>query len=368
MRVLVLGAGLIGLSVADELLRRGHRVTVVDPAPGQGTSYAAAGMLSPGSEVWHGEAEILRLGLRSLALWPSYAERLGVSLHCTGTLLVGQDRGDLQQVERQAELLAGLGDRPRMLTGPQARAAEPTLGPRVVGGALLPEDHSVDPREVLAALLDRVGRPAKWLSGRPERRTSRRTSCDVAAAATGTQDVSKVGKYDATVVATGATLPEPWRHLVRGVRGEILRGHTDDPPKRTVRAWVHGQPVYVVPRPGGDLVIGATNEEHDVPPEVTFGGVFTLVEAARALLPGLDRATFTEALARDRPATSDNLPLLGPAPDRDDVVLAAGFFRHGVLLAPLAARLVADHLESGSVEPLLDPGRFTRSTTEGARC
>lgn len=385
MRVQVLGAGIIGLSVADELIRRGHEVALVDPSPGTGASRAAAGMLSPSSEVWHGEDEILRLGVRSLALWPTYAARLGVPLHRTGTLLVGQDRGDLQQVERQADLLAGLGARPDLLTGREARGLEPTLGSRVAGGMLLPEDDSVDPRRVVAALLHRVGRPARWLPGRPGRRTSDATSCEVAAGTTGAQDVPRdvlrggrrgdrdagrpgAAECDVTVVATGASLPEPWTHLVRGIRGEILRGHSDDPPARTVRGWVHGQPVYVVPRPGGDIVVGATSEEHDTDSAVTLGGIFTLLEAARTLLPGLDRAAFSEAIARDRPATPDNLPLVGPAPGRDDVVLAGGFFRHGVLLAPLAAQLVADHLEHGHTEPALDPRRLNPSTTEGAAC
>lgn len=366
MRVQVLGAGIIGLSTAGELMARGHAVDVVDPAPGSGASFAAAGMLSPSSEVWHTDRDLLGLGLRSLALWPAYADRLGVHLHRTGTLLLGHDRGDLQQVERQAALLASCGAGPELLSGREVRRLEPTLSPRVAGGVLLPEDHSVDPREVVAALLARVGRPAPGPPGRAGCRTSGETSCGEVAAALGVRDVPATGAYDVTVVATGSRLPEPWTHLVRGVRGEILRGHMDDPPSRTLRGWVHGQPVYVVPRREGGIVVGATSEEHDTGPEVTFGGLFTLVEAARALLPGLDRARFGEATARDRPGTPDNLPLVGPAPGREDVVLAAGLFRHGVLLAPLVAQLVADHVETGVVDPALDPRRFTPQQPAGA--
>jgi glycine oxidase len=113
-----------------------------------------------------------------------------------------------------------------------------------------------------------------------------------------------------------------------------------------------------VPRAGGEVVVGATQEEHDAPPVVTAGGVARLLDAARRLLPGLDRAELREATARDRPGTPDNLPLVGPGAGPGEV-LAAGHFRHGVLLAPLTARLVADHLESGYVEPSLDPRRFT---------
>jgi glycine oxidase len=332
MRIRVLGAGIVGLSVADELLRRGHEVDVVDPAPASGASRAAAGMLSPAGEVWHGEPELFDLGGRSLALWPEYAARLDVSLHETGTLLVGVDAGDLQQVERRVDLLDRHGVVVRRLGGREVRAAEPRLTARAAGGALLPGDHSVDPRAVLRALLDRL---PVLPSAPPD-------------------------GVDVTVIATGAGLPEPFTALVRPVRGEILRAHTPDPPGLTVRAEVHGEPVYVVPRPSGEVVIGATSEEHDGEPRPTVGGVARLLWAARELMPGLETAELVETLARDRPGTRDNRPLVGPS-GRDGVVLAAGHFRHGVLLAPLTAALVADHLENGRIEPALDPRRFERS-------
>lgn len=331
MRITVLGAGVVGLAVADELLRRGHAVQVVDPTPGSGASHAAAGMLSPSAEVWHGEDDVLRLGLASLELWPALAARLGVPLGANGTLLVGCDAGDLQQVERQLTLLAGRGHAVDLLDRRAVAALDPSIG-RVAGGALLADDRSVDPRAVVRALLARV---------------------PVVPAAPAVADV--------TVIATGSRLPAPYTSLVRGVRGEVLRLRSADPPTRTVRGWVRGEPAYVVPRPGAgavEVVVGATSEEHDDPPIVTGGGVLRLLAAARELWPALDRAELVEATARDRPGTPDNLPLIGPTGD-DGVVLAAGLYRHGVLLAPLTARLVADHLETGAVDPAVDPRRFT---------
>lgn len=333
MRVRILGAGIIGLSCADELARRGHRVEVVDPDPARGASYAAAGMLSPCAEVWHGEEALLDLGRRSLALWPGYAARLGTRLHTAGTLVVGSDHGDLQHVERQCRLLSDRGVDVAVLGRRDLRRREPMLGPRVAGGAWLRDDHSVDPRGVLAALLTR----ARLV-------TEASAPCDV------------------TVVATGARLPAPFGHLVRGVRGEIVRARSETLPDHTVRGWVHGEPVYVVPRTSGEVVIGATTEEHDSRPVATIGGVARLLQAARELVPGLDVAELTEAIARDRPGTADNLPLVGPS-GQDGVLLAAGHFRHGVLLAPLTAHLVAEHLETGHVEPALDPRRLARDGT-----
>lgn len=328
MRVRILGAGIVGLSVADELIRRGHEVAVVDPAPGSGASYAAAGMLSPAGEAWYGEEDLTRLCLSSLALWPDFAARLGVPVHTRGTLLVGLDAGDVQQVERQLSVLDLAGVSYERLVRRELLAREPGLG-RVAGGAFLAEDHSVDPRAVVAALLARV-------ADRVE-----------------TNPVA-----DVTVIATGANLAAPYSSLIRPVRGDVVRVRTQEPVERTVRAWAHGEQIYVVPRIDSDeVVIGATAEERDGPLLPTVEGVWRLLDSARRVVPALDRASVVEVTSRDRPGTADNLPLVG-ATHEPGVVLAAGAYRNGVLLAPLIAQLVADHIETGSVEPAVDPRRF----------
>lgn len=332
MRVHVLGAGIVGLACAAELVSRGHDVTVIDRAPGSGASHAAAGMLSPAGEAWHGESALHALCVASARWWPSYAAKLAVPLHDTGTLLVGIDAGDRQEVERQAALLASHGEDVEVLDGRQARALEPALG-RVTAAAVLAQDRAVDPRAVVASLLASLGpRVVAHAPAEPP---------------------------DATVFATGARLPAPYAHLVRGVRGEILRLGGDVGLGRVVRGWVRGEPVYVVPRPGGEIVVGATSEEHDGPPVVTAGGVRRLLAAATELVPGLDRAELREALARDRPGTPDNRPLVGPT-GGPGVFLAAGHFRHGVLLAPLTARLLADAVDGAAPDPALDPRRFSQ--------
>lgn len=330
MRTRILGAGIVGLAVADELIRRGHDVVVVDPSPGSGASYAAAGMLSPAGEAWYGEESLTRLCLSSLALWPDFASRLGVPVHTRGTLLAGVDAGDVQQVERQLAVLDLAGVSYERLGRRELLAHEPGLG-RVAGGAFLAEDHSVDPRAVVAALLARVG--------------------DRVAAQDG-------DAADLTVIATGAQLPAPYSSLIRPVRGDVVRLRTAERVERTVRAWVHGEQVYVVPRTDNDeVVIGATSEERDGPLLPTVEGVWRLLDSARRVVPALDRASVVEVTSRDRPGTADNLPLVGPTQE-PGVVLAAGAYRNGVLLAPLIARLVADHIETGSVEPAVDPRRF----------
>ena len=329
MRVHVLGAGIVGLACADELVVRGHDVAVVDRAPGSGASAVAAGMLSPAGEAWHGEPDVHRLGVASASLWPDYAARLDVRLHDRGTLLVGHDADDARDVEQQAEVLAALDVDVDLLGTDGLRKLEPGLG-RVVRGFRV-ADRAVDAQSVVGALRARLGHRV------------------VAA----TPDATP----DAVVVATGARLPAPWTSLVRGVGGEVVRLRTADAPRHVVRGWAAGEPVYVVPRPGGEVVVGATVEEHDTAAVPLVGNVVRLLHAARTLLPGLERAEVVACEARDRPATPDHRPLVGPTHD-PRTWLAAGHFRHGVLLAPLTARLLADALEGVPPDPALDPRRL----------
>jgi glycine oxidase len=126
MKITIRGAGIIGLSCADELVRRGHTVTVVDPAPGSGASHAAAGMLAPSAEVWWSEAALLELGLGSLEPWPVFASRMAVTLTTNGTILAARAHGGRQQVERQLGLLSEHG-RPAGLLARTALTMAPCI-------------------------------------------------------------------------------------------------------------------------------------------------------------------------------------------------------------------------------------------------
>jgi glycine oxidase len=361
LRIAVIGAGIIGLACAEELLRGGHDVRVFDPDPARGATYAAAGMLAPGGEAWFGEQDLLRLGLESLDRWRDYAARLGVDYRDTGTVLVGGDRGDLDRLLSGTDLLVAHGVEVRPLGRSELRELEPTLGSRVVGGALLPGDHSVDPRAVAGELLRRVGPALVRDTARPR---PGETCTGVVTGAGASYDA------DAVVVATGHRLDArvPQGGLVRPVRGEILRVRTTDPPTRTVRALVDGVPVYLVPRAHGEVVIGATSEEHPgrTPDAPRLRGVAQLIEAARRVVPTLEDAELLEVTARDRPGSPDNGPLIGPT-GVPGLLVASGHFRGGVLLAPLTAEVVRAHVEGRAVTgaaAAFTPDRFRTHVPE----
>ena len=287
------------------------------------------------------------------------------------------------------------------LTLRAARTLEPALSPRLSAAFRIPDDHQVDPRRLVAGLLaalvapelpdlpelpEPAGLPAAR-DGGPTRlvhdlATGLRRNAE--GAATGVR-LAGGGMVSATwtVLAPGAGLgeleglPEDWHPPLRPVHGDILRARVPaGAPEllgRTVRGLVHGVPVYLVPRADGTVVIGATSREDDLTGP-SAGGVFRLLRDAQALVPGVADLELVEVLARARPGTPDDIPYLGRVRDPDGspvpgLVVSTGYFRHGVLLAPLAARLAAQLVAGGTgADPAADaehlattdPHRFDR--------
>ena len=376
--VAVIGAGVVGLAVAWQLRLNGLKVAVVDPSPGGGASRAAAGMLAPAAEFQHRQEALQPLMRASAAEYPGFVaavEAAGgrrVGYRAGGTLICAADAAD-------RDTLAGLhrnhlaSGEVEQLTLRAARRLEPVLSPRLAGALLAPADHQVDPRVLAAGLLAALAAPdaGAWTRAAdagPARLLRHRAAAllqDGAGSVTGVllEDGSRLPAA-ATVLATGtgpappllpaAGIPDtdrPQLQLppVRPVHGDILRLRTPERAPalltRTVRGLVQGRPVYLVPRADGTVVLGATMRE-DGMAGVSSGGVFALLRDAQALVPAVADLELLEVMARARPGTPDDLPLLGPLQTRDGaevpgLVLAGGFFRHGILLAPLAARLAA---------------------------
>lgn len=349
-RVFIAGGGVIGLSIAWRAAQRGFEVTVADPAPGTGSSHAAAGMLTPVSEAAYTEKELFTLGAASLQRYPDFAAELTAAtglptgFGVTGTLQVGYDRDDLAVIDELRVLQDSLGVPGQRLTGRECRRLEPMLDPSVCGGLLVAADGSIDPRRLVLALLAAAETAGVRVIRQPVTRIEGRT----ARFGDGT-----VAEADWVVLAAGWNtvhiegLPPSAVPPVRPVKGQIVRLRAPAGfLSRSVRGVVRGSAVYLVPRPDGELVVGATQEELGVDTRVTAGGLWELLRDARTLVPGITELEFTEAVARLRPGTPDNGPVLGPCA-ADGLVLATGHFRNGVLLTPITADVIVDYLQTG---------------------
>jgi glycine oxidase len=346
VKVGIVGGGIVGLSVAWELARRGEQVTVYDRDPARGAGLVAAGMLAPVAEANFGEEALQELMLESMRRWPGFAAELSAATglplgyRTEGTLLVALTEDDLTEVRRQIDSYRRVGTAVEPLAGRRLRELEPMLSPRVRGGARAAGDHQVDPRLLLAAL-----RSPRLPIGRVER--------DVA-------DPSSL-RDDVIIVANGCGMAAVTGLPVRPVKGQMVRLRGPEPLLRhVVRGVALGRHVYLVPRADGELVVGATEEERGADTTVTAGGVLDLLRPAADLLPGVAELALTETLAGLRPGTPDNAPVIGHL--RDNVFVAGGHYRHGVLLAPVTAHAVADLVTRGSTDVDLSSygaGRFT---------
>ncbi|WP_112240407.1 glycine oxidase ThiO [Kribbella monticola] len=369
--VVVIGGGLIGLAIAWRLAADGIQVTVCDPTPGSQTSAVAAGMLAPVTEVEYGEDELLALNLASVAAWPGFAAELEeltgrpAGLNRTGTLSVAYDTDDVAALRRLADYQRRLGLEVEELTGREVRKREPLLAAGVSGGVWVAGDHSVDNRRTVAALL----RATELTGVRFERQqVSRVLTAGTTAVGVELADGSTIRSAQ-LIAATGPWsaqlqgIPEELRPPVRPVKGEILRLRVPEAYRpalhHTVRATARGFSVYLVPRPGGELVVGATTTELGYDTRVLAGGVFSLLRDARMVLPITDELELVETVAGLRPATPDNAPILG-ASGLDGLLWATGHYRNGVLLTPITAQVIAETVRTGQIPDLAAPFAIDR--------
>jgi glycine oxidase len=355
--VAVVGGGIIGLAVAWRTRRCGLSVAVLERGAigGECASGVAAGMLAPVSEVEFGEAgrHVLELGLRSARRWPAFAAELEeaagveVGLRQTGTLVVARDEDEARGLERQLALRESLGLRATRLRASAARELEPALAPTARLALQAPDDHSVDPRLVLAAL-----RRACELEGVEVREHAHVATVELDGPEGRVTGVTLVdGERVATeqiVLAAGAWtggiagLPQHARVPVRPVKGQILRLR-DPAGVGLLGSVVRFEGGYLVPRGDGRYVLGATVEERGFEAQPTAGGVYELLRDARELVPGILELQIEELSVGFRPSTPDNVPVIGPGA-LDGLVWATGHHRNGILLAPLTAELVAEAL------------------------
>lgn len=355
--VVVVGGGIIGLSAAWHLGREGAEVVVLDPAPGTGASHAAAGMLAPIHEAYWGENHILRLNLAASLAWPAFAEALGtesVDYRRNGMLMAAYDADDKALLDSLGDLHEQEGLPVERLRSRECRSKEPLLAPGVRGGVYSPLDHQVNPRRVIAELLERVA-------------TIPESAAKVAPNQVTTED-GRIVACHRVVVAAGAWTGRLLSLPIRPIKGQILRlsgpaGLLQLP----VRGVVRGSSVYVVPRSDGEIVVGATQEEQGFDTRVTAGGVYELLRDALTLLPGLSEADLVETWAGLRPGAPDNAPVIGAGDD--GIVYATGHYRNGILTAPVTGAAVAA-LVAGNDPPVdlspFSPDRFQSNIGDSA--
>ncbi len=366
---------MIGLAVAWRAAQRGLRVVVLERGePGHGTSRVAAGMIAPISEARSREQPLLELGLASARAYPAFVEEL---IECSGrdpgylacgTLAAARDRDEAAGLERELALRESLGLPVRRIRASEARRLEPALAPALRLALDVPDDHAIDPRKLAAALVVAAERAGATVRAGVEVESiviEDDRACGVMLAGGERMAVGAVVVAAGVWSAALRGLPEEARVPVRPVKGQIIRLRDPAGPGLVTRALRMYGVGYVVPRGDGRYVLGATMEERGFDTTVTAGPLFELLRDAIELLPGLSELVIDELSAGLRPGTPDNAPIIGPGAI-DGLWWATGHFRHGVLLTPITASLVATMLAGEEAPALAEAFAPARFATTGA--
>jgi glycine oxidase len=343
--VVVVGGGIVGLVSAHAISRAGLSVAVFDERPGSGATHAAAGMICPGAESSPEDAELAALTLRARQEWPTLADAISetsgvaVSVAEVGSLFVAWEPGDTLEQRRILATATRQGvssdvvsrdDRPHLFSG---------LSSRLHTGAFVKEDAHVDPDAIVAALVGQFDGSGALIRERV-------LSCNAGSNGISVRTVGRTVHGRLGIVATGAArehlrILEGSTERIRPVRGVTvhLRGHRKAR-HPMVRGLVGGRGVYVVTRDDGRVVVGATSDEAwDV--AVPVWAARQLLDDATKLIPELDECELVECRAGLRPAPVKHSPFF-------DVIgsglwaWSSGYYRHGFLLAPIAAERAAN--------------------------
>ncbi len=366
MKVVVVGGGIIGCACAWELAKAGCAVTLLERAtPGAEASGAAAGLLAPLGEA---SASAFRdLAVASWRLYPSVVrelrERTGVDVEYVsrGTIYPLFTARDVREAEERTRWALGPEFGVEAWDRAELRAREPGISPRVSGAMFVRADHWVNNQRLVVAYAQAAVAAGVTLV----------TGCAVSRVVVEHGRVSWVvaeGERlgaDTVLLAAGAWTPSLAASFGARLPMEPRRGQmvalTHLPP--VVRHAIHGERVYLVPRPSGELLVGATVERVGFQRAVTVQGITGLLEAAVELVPALAGLPIARTWFGFRPWAPDSLPILGPWPGVEGLWVATAHFRNGILLAPITARALTEWIVTGRPQPMLKdflPDRFVR--------
>ena len=375
--VLVIGGGVIGLTIARALALRGIKnVVLVERARlGAEASSAAAGMLAPQAEADFVD-EFFNLCCQSRDLYPTFAaglrEETGIDseLDRTGTLYLAFTEHDQREIERRYDWQIRAGLVVQQLEPSDARALEPSISERVRGALRFPDDVQIENRRLLNALIaanEKLGVTLMTHTTVESIRINRGRTEGVETSrgfvSTGPVVVCG-GAWSSFIKILGTPSPTP---RIEPVRGQMVCLDSMGSPPGIARHVIYSPRGYLVPRRDGRVIAGSTTEQTGFDKAVTALGVNSILSNALEISPRIAELPLIDVWAGLRPHAQDSWPVMGPCAEIRGLVFATGHYRNGILLAPITGELIADAIVDNVVPPDLGAFGPDRFVTVGVR-
>jgi glycine oxidase len=371
--VLIIGGGVIGMSLARELKKKGAgTVTLLERGRlGQEASFAAAGMLAPQCEAEKQDA-FFEFCYEGRGLYENFAAELedesgiDVALETSGILSISFDDENSKKLDQIYNWQNAAGFEVEKLGRNEILALEPNLSRELYDGLFFPRDAQVDNRLLAEALAKSIKNDGVVVheGAKVERLLTKNGRISGAETSDGTfyspVVVLATGAWTSLIKCGDSTMPLV---EVAPVRGQMI---SFVGPEKLFTHVINTCEGYLVPRAGDKILVGATVEDTGFDKVVTAEGLEYLIKYAYSIAPGLREAKMTEKWAGLRPRATDDLPVLGKYKDLQGLFIATAHFRNGILLAPLTAKVMAEQILEGRTSTYLEifsPNRFTRIAT-----
>ncbi len=365
----VVGGGVVGTAIAYFAARSGMSCMLIEKGViGCGASNAASGVLTPSP----GEGDYARFSRRSLELFHELAPRLrdeagiDIELEECGELILALDESDVIALQGLRRQLSALGADARWIESDDVFQMEPYVNSTVVGAIYEPDVCRVNNQRLSDALANAAVRQGAVIKQGTEVTGLLMDEGQV----TGVNTSEGPVHAGSVVLAAGAWtgMMDSWLYgehspsaagqpMVKPVRGVNLNLQ---PRQGGIRSVIHGSWGLLVPRNDGSMIVGATVEEVGFDSRVTAGNIHSILGLGAALVPSLRDADLNWGLAGLRPGSADDVPIIGPLPDYDNVYVASGHFRNGILLSLATGEAIAGMLDGSQEDQLtsFSPARF----------
>ncbi len=351
--ILIIGGGIIGLTLARELHKQGFtKVTILEKGSvGQEASFAAAGMLAPQAETDNADL-FFQLCDESNKLYPNFAQELldetgvDIELDQNGTLYIAFNENDINEIRKRYEWQKNAGLEVEHLTALETHKLEPFISPDSLESLFFPNDWQIENRKLLLALQ----KYAELNEIEIIEQTKVTELLIESGKIKGVKTLTNENHFaDIVVLATGA-----WTSLIKGenlrvpkikpIRGQMLSFHTA---KRLFKRVIYSPRGYIVPRESGRILAGATVEDVGFENKTTESGIEFVQANAFEISPSLADLPIDEKWSGLRPFSSDGLPILGEIPEAENLFIATAHYRNGILLAPITAKILTRKISGG---------------------